>query len=468
MKGHTILNTIYSDRTIVALCTPAGSGALAIIRISGRDAFRIVDACWRGKKIELCASHTAHLGQIMSADGETIDEVVATVFRNPRSFTGDDTVEISCHGSQWIASAIVDRLVELGAVPASPGEFSQRAFTNGRIDLAQAEGIADLIAADSRAAHRLAMTQARGQFSANLDEMRNRLIDLASLLELELDFSEEDVEFADRTNLLNLTDEILDTTTRLSQTYRAGKAFKEGVPTVIAGVPNAGKSTLLNNLLCEEKAIVSDIAGTTRDVIEDTAEIQGILFRFYDTAGLRTTDDTIEQIGVQRARAKLADAHIVILVIDATAPLAPQLDEIGCHLSDEADIIALINKADIATPEQIDDIMAALSDKQYITITGSANDAATIEALSTKLAEISTRSGDPHHALIVTNARHYESLLRTADALREARTAILAGLSADLIAPWVRTAADALGAITGTISADTLLHTIFSRFCIGK
>lgn len=493
---NDIAHNLLTDRTIAALCTPVGNGALALLRLSGPKTFDILQQCWRGKSLQEVPSHTVHLGRIVDENGDIIDEVVATTFRAPHSFTGDDTVEITCHGSQWIAAAILDRLVALGASPAAAGEFSQRAFINGRIDLAQAEGIADLIAADSRAAHRLAMTQARGQFSKSLEEMRDSLITLASLLELELDFSEEDVEFADRSNLLNLTDRILSEINRLKGSYRAGRAFKEGVPTVIAGVPNAGKSTLLNSLLREEKAIVSDIAGTTRDIIEDTAEIDGILLRFFDTAGLRQSDDTIERIGVERARRKISDAHILIAVIDVTQPLPSQLSELSEMLTaaPEAKPIILLNKTELITPASTDaghspcsqnttpEIQSALEavrsilknttnerdGEQTVVISGSARDEATIDHLRNALSAVASAGADPHHSLIVTNARHYEALLLTAEALSEARTAITTGLSSDLIAPWVRSAADSLGTISGTITTDTLLHTIFERFCIGK
>ncbi len=318
-------------QTIVAISTPYGTGGIAVVRLSGSDALEIADRAWRGKPLSSVPSHTAHLGTITADDsGAALDQAVATVFRAPNSFTGEDTVEFSVHGSKWIQRQVVERLVSLGAVPAGPGEFTQRAFMNGRMDLAQAEGVADLIAASSRAAHRLAMSQVSGGFSTRLNQLRERLIELASLLELELDFSEEDVEFADRTRLREIADETLALIERLVSTYDSGRAFKEGVPVAIAGRPNAGKSTLLNALLGEDKAIVSDVPGTTRDVIEDTREINGILFRFYDTAGLRDTDDTVERIGIDRARDAISRAAIVLWVIDASTPpaeLAAQLKE---------------------------------------------------------------------------------------------------------------------------------------------
>ena len=298
-----------TERTIAAIATPAGQGGIAVIRVSGRDAFDIVQKMWRGKPLAQCTSHTAHLGNILQEDGSVLDQAVITLFRAPNSFTGEDTVEISLHGSRWIQREALNELLHCGAKPAGPGEFSQRAFANGRMDLAQTEAVADLIAAESRAAHRLALSQMSGAFSRKLNELREQLIHFGSLLELELDFSEEDVEFADRTQLINSAKETLEIVQRLAHSYKSGRAFKEGVPVAIAGAPNVGKSTLLNRLLDCDKAIVSDIPGTTRDIIEDTREIGGILFRFIDTAGLRDTADTVERIGIERATDTLRPHH---------------------------------------------------------------------------------------------------------------------------------------------------------------
>ncbi|MDE7461721.1 MAG: tRNA uridine-5-carboxymethylaminomethyl(34) synthesis GTPase MnmE, partial [Muribaculaceae bacterium] len=306
--------------SITAISTPAGVGGIAVIRLSGKDALEIADRVWKGKRLSEVESHTAHLGEILDAEGEMIDSAVATVFREGRSFTGENTVEFSVHGSKWIQREVIARLIQAGARAADRGEFTQRAFLNGRLDLAQAEAVADLIASESKAAHRIAASQIKGQFSRRLNAIRDDMIKLASLLELELDFSEEEVEFADRKQLLDLTESTLSQIRRLSSTFRTGKALKEGVPTVIAGIPNAGKSTLLNHLIGDEKAIVSDIPGTTRDTIEDTAEINGVLYRFIDTAGLRDSDDTIERIGIERAHAQLSKARIILWLIDPTSP----------------------------------------------------------------------------------------------------------------------------------------------------
>ncbi|MDE7096476.1 MAG: tRNA uridine-5-carboxymethylaminomethyl(34) synthesis GTPase MnmE, partial [Muribaculaceae bacterium] len=321
------------NTTITSPATPKGKGALAIIRLSGPDALSIADSIWKGTTLNGCQSHTAHLGYIMDESNNVLDQTVATVFRGPNSFTGEDVVEFSLHGSPWIIREVTNLLLRKGAHAAEPGEFSRRAYLNGRMDLASAEGVADLIASSSRAAHRLAMQQTRGVFSKEFNELRDKLIELASLLELELDFSEEDVEFADRSRLIEIATLLLRKIDRLTDSYATGRAIKEGVPVVIAGMPNVGKSTLLNAILQEEKAIVSDIPGTTRDIIEDTCEIEGVLFRFIDTAGLRESTDRIETIGIERARKRLNQASVVLWLIDPTAPLIEQIEEMSESLS---------------------------------------------------------------------------------------------------------------------------------------
>lgn len=454
--------------TIVAISTPYGTGGIAVVRLSGSEAIEIADRAWCGKSLVSVPSHTAHLGVITADDsGTRLDQAVATLFRAPNSFTGEDTVEFSIHGSKWIQRHVVERLVSLGAVPAGPGEFTQRAFMNGRIDLAQAEGVADLIAATSRAAHRLAMSQVSGTFSSRLNKLRERLVELASLLELELDFSEEDVEFANRQHLLDITDETLAFINRLVSTYDAGRVFKEGVPVAIAGCPNVGKSTLLNALLGDDKAIVSDIPGTTRDIIEDTREIEGILFRFYDTAGLRETDDEIERIGIGRARDAIDRAAIVIWIIDASSGgdlIMSQYkeirDQIGAHAS--AKHLILLNKTDL-NPDS-EELVAQLDGVLAI----SAKEGIGIENIKKEIVKTVTTGHDLEAELIITNARHKAALTSGATSLQRAREAIETGLSADFIAQDVREALHHLGTVTGAITTDTLLTTIFSRFCIGK
>lgn len=472
--------------TICAVSTPAGEGGLAVIRLSGPRAFEIADKAWRGRKLSEAPSHTAHFGTITAdASGTPLDEAVATLFRAPASFTGEDTVEFSCHGSRWIQREVMSRLVSLGARPAGAGEFSQRAFLNGRIDLAQAEGIADLIAASSRAAHRLAMRQVKGSFSRKLEDLRSRLVELASLLELELDFSEEDVEFADRAKLVGLAGETIALVERLADSYRAGEAFKSGVPVVIAGRPNAGKSTLLNRLLRDDRAIVSDIPGTTRDIIEDTREIGGVLFRFYDTAGLRDTSDRVEQLGIERAEAALAKAAIVLWLADPTQPgYEADLREIARRVDDypEAGHLLLINKADLAGDGELAEVAQGVdlaadlakvageaegaSGLRVLRI--SAKEGEGIEALEAAMVEMATQEHDPESELIITNARHAEALRAGAEALRRAREGMESGLSADFIAQDIREALHHLGTVTGAVTTDTLLHQIFAGFCIGK
>jgi tRNA modification GTPase len=460
-----ILADINRD-TIVAVATPAGVGGIAVIRLSGPKALEIADKVWRGKQLSAEVSHTAHLGEIIAKDGtSTLDQAVATLFRDGRSFTGEDTVEFSVHGSRWIQREVVKRLVDAGARPAGPGEFSQRAFMNGRLDLAQAEGIADVISASSRAAHRLAMSQLKGEFSSRLNQLREQLVDFASLLELELDFSEEDVTFADREKLSNLADEILALLRRLIASYAAGRAFKEGVPVVIAGAPNAGKSTLLNNLLDDDRAIVSDVPGTTRDVIEDTREIGDILFRFIDTAGLRETGDTVESIGIQRAMDRIRKAAIILWMVDLSADTDTQLQRILSQIDELPDVqhFLICNKADIATEKGN---ISHINDLKCFTISAKTGEG--ISALESAMVEAAKRDYNPDAELIVTNERHHAALKAGAESLQRAREALDTGISADFIAQDVREALHHLGTVTGAVTTDTLLSSIFSRFCIGK
>lgn len=491
--------------TIAAVSTPAGTGGIAVVRISGPDAIEIVGAAWRGKPLKEIAGHTATLGRYVSTSGELIDECLATLFRAPRSFTGEDVVEISVHGSVWIQREIMADLIRRGARAAGPGEFTQRAFLNGRLDLAQAEGVADLIAASSKAAHDLAVSQTRGRFSREFEALRERLIEFASLLELELDFSEEDVEFADRANLRSLADAILAKVERLADSYASGAVLKDGIPVVIAGIPNAGKSSLLNMLLGEDKAIVTDIPGTTRDVIEDTAEIDGILFRFTDTAGLRESDDMVESIGIERAKEKIRTARIVVWVFDPFADAAQQISEIReiMHENPDRKLIVLVNKSDLTAMKSYhmteshdtdklipktghshnegndtasltegaqrgDDADASFESVIKDAIPFSAKTGEGFGMLKQRLKEMSYNGYDPGQELIVTNARHYEALTRGAESLRQAIAGIDSNLSADFIAQDVREALHFLGTITGSVTTPDLLTSIFTHFCIGK
>lgn len=468
------------NNSIVAISTPPGEGGIAIVRLSGDDAFIIADKIWKGKSIAQMDSHTVHLGKIVDTDGNEIDHAVATVFRAPNSFTGENTVEFSLHGSKWIQQQVVDLLVNVGAKPAGHGEFSQRAFLNGKLDLAQAEGIADLIAASSRAAHKLAMTQLSGSFSDKLNQLRDRLLEIGSLLELELDFSEEDVQFADRNQLISLIDNTLKYIRRLIDSYAAGRVFKEGVPVAIAGIPNAGKSTLLNALLDQEKAIVSNIPGTTRDVIEDAIEIEGVLFRFYDTAGLRKSNDIIEQIGVSRALDVIKKSTILLWIIDPTQPVEAQLEELRkIYIKRQNDaqikakLLVVCNKSDLikdyssAIVEQIRAV-CEIDDKTIDMINISAKDRGGIDLLERELISIVGEDYNPDTDIIVTNARHCDALKRGAHALERARESITGGLPGDLIAQDIRESLHYIGEVTGSITTPDLLSNIFSHFCIGK
>lgn len=454
-----------SERTIAAIATPAGQGGIAVIRVSGRDAFDIVQKMWRGKPLAQCTSHTAHLGNILQEDGSVLDQAVITLFRAPNSFTGEDTVEISVHGSRWIQREALNQLMRCGAKPAGPGEFSQRAFANGRMDLAQTEAVADLIAAESRAAHRLALSQMSGAFSRKLNELREQLIHFGSLLELELDFSEEDVEFADRTQLINSAKETLAVVQRLALSYKSGRAFKEGVPVAIAGAPNVGKSTLLNRLLGCDKAIVSDIPGTTRDIIEDTREIGGILFRFIDTAGLRDTADTVERIGIERAKEHIDRAAVTLWLVDPTQPLDAQLASITA--SSEGKRFVILTKSDLSDDAVTDQILAALPGGCPV-ISISAKTGLGIDELETELVRMATAEHNPENELMVTNARHYEALTAGATALERVIAGLQTGIPTDFVAQDVREALYHLGLVTGAVTTADLLTSIFSHFCIGK
>ncbi len=460
-----------SEDTICAISTPAGTGGIAVIRMSGRDAFAITDKVWKGKSIAAATTHTAHLGLINDPDtDEVIDQAVATIFRGPHSFTGDDTVELSIHGSRWIQRRVLTILQSQGARLALPGEFTRRAYTTGHLDLAEAEAVADVIAASSQAAHRLAMSQLRGEYSKHIAGLRAELVDLTALLELELDFSEEDLEFASRTRLNELASSIHIQLSRLADSYKAGANIKDGIPVAIIGPTNAGKSSLLNALLNDERAIVSDIHGTTRDIVEDTIEIGPYLIRFRDTAGLRTTTDTIENIGIERSQAAARSASVVIYMVDPLAAtdvanISNSLDGIA-----QSDVIIAVNKADIAPTEATETaktLAEAFPSATLLTI--SAKERTTLASLCEAiLYHIETLVPDSENDVIVTNARHAEALRNAADAASAVSQAIDAGLPADLIAQDLRATIHYLSSITGEITPTEVLSTIFSRFCIGK
>ncbi|MEZ0486828.1 tRNA uridine-5-carboxymethylaminomethyl(34) synthesis GTPase MnmE [Fibrella aquatica] len=466
---------------ITALATAPGIGAIAVIRVSGEGAIALTNNRFSGKDLTQQPSHTAHFGTFRSASDVIIDEVLVTIFQSPTSFTKEDVVEISCHGSEYIIRQILTELTNAGARLAKPGEFTQRAFLNGQFDLIQAEAVADVIAADSAASHRAALSQLRGGFSKRLKDLRQQLIDFVALVELELDFGEEDVEFAKRDQLRGLMQTIRGVIQPLIESFTAGNVIKNGVPTVIVGKPNAGKSTLLNTLLNEEKAIVSDIPGTTRDVIEDELFIDGVRFRLIDTAGLRDTTDTIEAIGVARTRQQIDKAALVVYLFDGTTTTPDELQQAIAELHESGKPYVLVgNKVDAisdATRQTLDGSIYALSpannvpgnvpsDRAIIWI--SAKDAQ-IDALKTVLsARARTDSAMQSGSSVVTNARHLQHLTATDDALAHAIAAIDAGTSADWIAMDLRIALRELGELTGEVTTDDLLASIFGRFCIGK
>jgi tRNA modification GTPase len=451
----------FSD-TIVALATPAGVGAIGVIRLSGDRAIEIVNKVFQPKDLSIQASHTIHYGRIESA-GRVYDEVVASLYIAPRSYTKENVVEISCHGSPFIQESILQLFVEQGARFARPGEFTQRAFLNGAFDLAQAEAVADVIAADSAVAQNAALHQLRGGFSKELAALREELIHFASLIELELDFGEEDVEFADRQDLEDLVNQLLANISPLVASFRTGNAVKNGVATVIVGKPNAGKSTLLNALLNEDRAIVSDIAGTTRDSLEDEWTLGGIKFRLVDTAGLRETTDVIEALGVERTQAWVKKAQVVIYMADATSE-SPAGFAAGVEALGQLDIpvIKLLNKVDQLT--DLSAFQVAIPDLIAI----SAKNRTGLKDLETALLNVVGLDQVSTSGTLVTNLRHYQQLLQTQETLEGVLAALKTGLTGDLIAQDLRYALHHLGEITGQISNDDLLKNIFGKFCIGK
>ena len=445
--------------TICARATAVGIGAIAVIRISGPGAISIVSKCF-SKSLSSVDSHTVHFGILKSDNGFAIDEVLVTVFHHGKSFTGEESIEISCHGSPYVQQQILDALVSSGCRMANPGEFTQRAFLNGKMDLSQAEAVADLIAAQSKKAHRIALNQLKGNLSSDLKVLREELISFASLIELELDFSEEDVEFADRSQLKELVSKVLETVNKLSSSFALGNALKSGVPVAIVGAPNTGKSTLLNQLLGEDRAIVSDEAGTTRDVIEETLNIDGILFRLIDTAGIRETNQNIEAMGIERSQQKIKEASIVLCLADASD--VNNLSETQTWSSKltkthpDKEIILLSNKSDLLNKDVKEGI--SLSAKEGIGI----------DALKSEMVKAVVGEMDLENDTIIANARHHEALIKTAEALEKANTGLHNGTTGDFIAMDIRQAMFHLGSITGDISTDDLLGNIFSKFCIGK
>ena len=464
------MNTIEMNGmgdTICAVSTPQGRGGIAVIRVSGPQALDIVQRCWQGKPLADMATHTVHLGNVVDHAGELLDQVVLTIFRAPNSFTGEDVVELTCHGSIWIQQQVIHALIDAGCRHAMAGEFTRRAFANGRMDLSQAEAVADVIEAQSRVAHHVAMNQMRGRYSDELHGLRDKLLRFVSLIELELDFSEEDVTFADRGEVTALARDIHALISRLADSYRDGNAIRNGMPVAIVGQTNAGKSTLLNALLRDDRALVSDIHGTTRDTIEDTIVIGGTLFRFIDTAGIRQSSDTVERMGIERSWQAIDKANVVLWVVDVTSADTSMARDILARCKGKA-LIAVLNKTDldddIATRSELNDILP--EGTQVVAM--SAKNVDDVEALRALIVEAATQPEVDADAVIVTNARHYEALIRAREALARAIDGLDNGLSGDLLGQDIRECLHWLGSITGEVTTDDILGEIFSHFCIGK
>lgn len=468
-----------SEECICALATPAG-GAIGIIRLSGSEAIRLTDKVFvsvSGKQLSAAKPNTLHYGEIKDKDGHTIDDVLVSVFRAPHSYTGEDSTEISCHGSRYILQQVLQRLIEVGCRQAEPGEYTRRAYMNGKMDLSQAEAVADLIASTNKATHQMALSQLKGHFSSELTLLREKLLKMTSLLELELDFSDhEELEFADRSELRALAAEIEKKITTLAHSFETGNALKQGIPVAIVGKTNVGKSTLLNRLLHEEKAIVSNIHGTTRDVIEDTTLIDGITFRFIDTAGIRKTDDVVENIGIERTYQKMEEAKIVIWLLDAQ-PTEAEIEDMK-EKNQGKKLLMVFNKIDEISFDK--DVLSSdensqpsssisLSDENVSILNISARTGENVLDLEQALVRAADIPEITENDVIVTSARHYEALLRADESLSRVLESMDMGMSGDIIAEDLKMVLEELGEITGgQISSQETLNNIFKHFCIGK
>lgn len=468
-----------SEECICALATPAG-GAIGIVRLSGKNAIEITDKVFvsvSGKQLSVAKPNTLHYGEIKDKDGHTIDDVLVSVFRAPHSYTGEDSTEISCHGSRYILQQVLLRLIEVGCRQAEPGEYTRRAYMNGKMDLSQAEAVADLIASTNKATHQMALSQLKGHFSSELTLLREKLLKMTSLLELELDFSDhEELEFADRSELRALAAEIEKKITTLAHSFETGNALKQGVPVAIVGKTNVGKSTLLNRLLHEEKAIVSNIHGTTRDVIEDTTLIDGITFRFIDTAGIRKTDDVVENIGIERTYQKMEEAKIVIWLLDAQ-PTEAEIEDMK-EKNQGKKLLMVFNKIDeisfdkavLSSDENSQPSSSvSLSDENVSILNISARTGENVSDLEQALVRAADIPEITENDVIVTSARHYEALLRADESLSRVLESMDMGMSGDIIAEDLKMVLEELGEITGgQISSQETLNNIFKHFCIGK
>ena len=465
--------SINTNDAICAIATASGMGAIAVVRLSGQRCHEIALSIFKSRTRNLDKSsivpNKAYFGDLIDGT-DVVDEAIVTFFASPHSYTGEDSVEISCHGSVYIQHKVLEILIARGARLAGPGEFSRRAFLNNKLDLAQAEAVADLIASQSEASHKIAVNQLKGGFSKELRDIRSRLLDITSLLELELDFSEEDVEFADRTQLLELIEEAISHIGRLTESFRLGNAIKNGIPVTIAGETNTGKSTLLNAILGEERAIVSDIEGTTRDTVEETFNIFGTLYRFIDTAGIRQTTEEIERIGIERTFKKMEEADVILGMVDMTKGLEKAISAIRLIVSkvdrQQQTLIVLCNKRDVARDFPCERLLSEFEDIPIEFVSAKDND--DVERIKRFIFNNSSLHSVGANETLVTNMRHYESLRRSKENLEQVREGIMVGLSADLLSQDLRQALFYLGSITGEITNDEVLGNIFGRFCVGK
>ena len=470
---------MISQETIVALASPSGAGAIAVIRLSGNQALFIAAQVFQsvsGKNIATQKTHTIHLGHIID-DGKVFDQVLLSIFKNPHSYTGEDVVEISCHGSVYIQQQIIQLLLRKGSRMAQAGEFTLRAFLNGKLDLSQAEAVADLISSDNEASHQIAMQQMRGGFSNEIAKLREELVNFASLIELELDFAEEDVEFADRTQFDELLTRIEFVLKRLLDSFAVGNVIKNGIPVAIVGKPNVGKSTLLNALLNEDRAIVSEVAGTTRDTIEDELVIEGIGFRFIDTAGIRETKDVVESIGIKKTFEKIEQAQVVLYLVDGCKlSVAGKIESLIIEINKTVNqfplkpILIIINKKDLIPFESIATITQQLTadNRQLTALFISAKEKKGIDELKSKLMSFVNTGALRNNETIVTNTRHYDSLLKALEEIQKVKFGLQSKLSSDLMAIDIKQALYHFGEITGEVTNDELLGNIFANFCIGK
>ena len=473
---HSYLCKMISQETIVALASPSGAGAIAVIRISGNDAIAIAAQVFQsvsGKDITKQKTHTLHLGHIVD-DGKIYDQVLLSIFKGTNSYTGENTIEISCHGSTYIQQQIIQLLLRKGCRMAQAGEFTLRSFLNGKMDLSQAEAVADLISSDNEASHQIAMQQMRGGFSNEISKLREELLNFASLIELELDFAEEDVEFADRTQFNDLLNRIEFVLKRLIDSFAVGNVIKNGIPVAIVGEPNVGKSTLLNALLNEERAIVSEIAGTTRDTIEDELNIGGIGFRFIDTAGIRETKDVVESIGIKKTFEKIKQAQVVLYLVDSAQCSVLSLQSLKIEIEKIKNqfplkpLLIILNKVDKISDKELATIVAELTTHNSQLITLSAKEKQGIDDLKNKLISFVDTGALRNNETIVTNTRHYDSLLKALEEIQKVKHGLQTNLSSDLMAFEIKQALYYIGEITGEVTNDELLGNIFANFCIGK